>query len=82
MKWKRTALAAVAAIIAVFLGACTTTGEKGTPREPASSESEKAVFYNPLTGQAGYDQSARLNRPVAVMVNNIEQSLPQQPLKR
>lgn len=82
MKWKRAALAAAAAVIAVFIGACTTTGEMGTPREPASSGAEKAVFYNPLTGQAGYDQSARLNRPVAVMVNNIEQSLPQRGISK
>lgn len=46
----------------------------GTDPEP---EVPLPVYYNPLTGlQASYDVSG--NRPIAVMVNNIRQSLPQE----
>lgn len=42
-----------------------------------NSEPPQPVYYNPLTGlKADYDVSA--SRPVAVMVNNIRQALPQE----
>ncbi len=44
--------------------------------EPVVTEPVSTV-YNPLTGEYGYNESAVGKRPVAVMINNIEYSLPQ-----
>ena len=76
MKCKKIFAAAIALLLAVAAGACRTVEETRLPSDLVSSEPEKEVYYSPLTGEAGYDKSLLLNRPVAVMVNNIEQSLP------
>lgn len=74
--------AAIALLLAALSGACRTVEETRLPSDPVSSEPEKEVYYSPLTGEAGYDESLLLNRPVAVMVNNIEQSLPQRGISK
>ncbi len=38
---------------------------------------KKLLTHNPLTGEYGYNADAVGKRPVAVMINNIDQSLPQ-----
>ena len=82
MKWKKRMISAAAAAIAVLMCACSVSENVTNPSAPDVSEPEETVYYNPLTGTAGYDESARLNRPVAVMVNNIEQSLPQRGISK
>ena len=82
MKCKRIFAAAIALLLAALSGACRTVEETRLPSDPVSSEPEKEVYYSPLTGEAGYDESLLLNRPVAVMVNNIEQSLPQRGISK
>lgn len=82
MKCKRIFAAGAALLLAVVSGACRTTEETRLPADSVSSEPEKAVYYSPLTGEAGCDESSLLNRPVAVMVNNIEQSLPQRGISK
>lgn len=66
------------------LAAC---GSSAGEREDSSSEAvetnetsdeteEEAAYINPLTGEA-VEEDISSNRPIAVMLNNIEQSLPQ-----
>ncbi len=45
--------------------------------EEAADEEPAALVHNPLTGEYGYNPDAVGKRPVAVMINNIDQSLPQ-----
>lgn len=49
--------------------------------EDSSEENEEtdpsSEAHNPLTGEYGYNPQAQGKRPVAVMINNISQSLPQ-----
>lgn len=41
--------------------------------EPSSSTADKPVVYkNPLTGVSGISSEKALNRPIAIMINNIE----------
>ena len=74
-----------------MLGSCSNAGEnrsevEGLREEPASSElepseessqPEETAVRNPLTGEAGFSEDALGNRPVAIMINNIGQALPQ-----
>lgn len=43
-----------------------------------SSESASATYINPLTGEDGLDKETALQRPVAIMVNNISIAQPVQ----
>ena len=58
--------------------------QKLEPSKPSSSESssdpEEPQILNPLTGEEGFSEEAVGKRPVAVMVNNIGQALPQRGL--
>lgn len=50
--------------------------EAVTTEETVTTE-EISTVYNPLTGEYGYNENAVGKRPVAVMINNIDLSLPQ-----
>lgn len=81
MKKKMTALILAAALGLTLLSGCDGSGgENSGPSDlssdPASSEPAKVVI-NPLTGEDGFNPDAVGKRPVAVMVSNIKDSLPQ-----
>ena len=42
-----------------------------------TSSSPAPVYVNPLTGEEGFEKDMLTIRPVAIMINNIQQSLPQ-----
>lgn len=50
-----------------------------TQAETQATEAAESVstVQNPLTGEYGYNEAAVNKRPVAIMINNISQSLPQ-----
>ena len=84
MKKKIVSLFALILALAMVFCACgeAPAVEDGSSEEE-SSEPESSVeievdpIINPLTGEAGYDEAKLKNRPVAVMINNIEVALPQ-----
>ena len=41
------------------------------------TQEQIAALVNPLTGESGYNAAAAGKRPVAVMVNNLKDALPQ-----
>ncbi len=55
----------------------TTTKTTTTTEVTTTTAPEVTEIYNPLTGEAGYSESAVGQRPVAVMVNNLKAALPQ-----
>ena len=74
MKKKITALVLSAALSLTLLAGCSVSEPSQSSSE---SSSEIAAVINPLTGEDGFSESAVGKRPVAVMVSNIKQSLPQ-----
>lgn len=76
-KWIAVLLAA--ALLLTVLSGCTNSGGTSSD-EPSSSSSESSEpepVINPLTGEDGFNPEAVGKRPVAVMVSNIKDSLPQ-----
>jgi hypothetical protein len=79
MKKRIAVLILLSLMITTFFGC----GEKNEPKTSSgsqvetSSQPEVAKAKSPFTGETVEDETALLNRPVAVMVNNIKVSLPQ-----
>lgn len=82
---KRSVLILLAVIMLFSLTGCKkdepeSSVQVSAPSSSASSEPEPVLPqgpFNPLTGMSGYDPAAVGKRPLAVMINNIEASLPQ-----
>lgn len=74
-------------LLAALSGACRTTEPEWKwdgSSDPAavSGPEQQEVFVNPLTGEEGYAEEKLMNRPAAVMVNNIQQALPQRGISK
>jgi hypothetical protein len=54
-----------------------TAKEEVTEVTEVTEPDPSSLVHNPLTGEYGYNPEAVGKRPVAVMINNIDQSLPQ-----
>lgn len=57
--------------------ATTISGTNITTEATTAETKYVSEFKNPLTGLSGYNENAVGKRPVAIMVNNIKDSLPQ-----
>lgn len=55
----------------------TQTATEAAKEEAVSKQDPTSLAHNPLTGEYGYNPDAVGKRPVAVMINNIDQALPQ-----
>lgn len=91
MIWKKLCAAASALIMTAAMMGC--SEEESSLSEPpinpdyvaptteatteAATEEVRASGINPLTGESGYNEEAEDKRPVAVMVNNLKDALPQ-----
>ena len=73
---KKGALIIAMAVLLVCLGGC--GGEKAEPVEPPEA---KPVFYNPVTNLEVEEEQIR-TRPIAVMLNNVKQAMPQMGVSR
>ena len=75
MKKRIMAFTLAAALCLTLFAGCNGGGESS--QSSSESSSEPVAVINPLTGEDGFSTSAVGKRPVAVMVSNIKQSLPQ-----
>lgn len=78
MKRKILPLLLTALLCLTLLGGCQNTDESsGSSSSSSVPDPEPVYVLNPLTGEDGFAESALGKRPVAVMVSNVKQSLPQ-----
>ena len=67
--------------LTMLLTACGGTEDENQTTTPTTeittTEAPAPVYYNTLTGKSGLSEEAVGKRPVAVMINNIKASLPQ-----
>lgn len=75
MKKRITALVLAAAVGLTLLAGCNGGGDSSESSDSSSESSSALGAINPLTGEEGFTAAGK--RPVAVMVSNIKQSLPQ-----
>ena len=75
---------ALSLVFAIAITVTALTGCGGKKEEPTTTEpttvittEPPVIFRNPLTGEAGYDESLLGNRPVMVVVENHPQARPQ-----
>ena len=71
-----------------LLAGCASNEEPQSSSNPSSDlessseqqSSKEPQIINPLTGEAGFNEALLTSRPVAIMINNIKEALPQRGL--
>lgn len=79
-----TALLLCLVITASLFVGCGSQAGTGSQKNAGSDETpqKEQVVINPFTGESGYNSELLTTRPVAVMVNNIEQAIPQRGISK